>query len=484
MADTANMGLARPASGSAAWNGPLNDNFATVDLHDHSTGKGVPVPTSGLNINANLPFGSNRATGLRAMVFSGATSESSVQDYSVYTSGGNLYYKPSGAAAVQITSGSALNGVASTKGFGTGYDNTTVTVSYDSSEVHYIFKSALPDDTNLTNLANIVGKQLRAYGTTAGVIIDSTSASSNFRMGTAASGGNLIWSAGTSDYAGAFTEANANIMEMSPAGNVGIGTAGTGTSDRFTVRHISSTTSAIQTVSKFTSASTGTVSGAFGGRLRLAMELSTGTETETNDIEWRRDSDARTHFRFRAYEASALAECLRLGALNSPVEINMTGAEAIKIPANTNIVVASDSTCNIGTATEKFLNINADNVVAGDLTSGLVTPSTALDLATIHGFKHLVAWGKFDGAGATVTSVHYNIAGIVRNSAGNYTITLDVGCNQADAVQVTLRSAVGFVYADFASDTTITVNCYDQDGTTAADKQFSLAVLGRPAGTP
>jgi hypothetical protein len=31
----------------------VNAAFETVDAHDHTTGKGVQVPTAGININAN-----------------------------------------------------------------------------------------------------------------------------------------------------------------------------------------------------------------------------------------------------------------------------------------------------------------------------------------------------------------------------------------------------------------------------------------------
>jgi hypothetical protein len=46
-----------------------NTAFTTVDSHDHTTGKGVPITPSAININADLEFNSNDATELRSTRF-------------------------------------------------------------------------------------------------------------------------------------------------------------------------------------------------------------------------------------------------------------------------------------------------------------------------------------------------------------------------------------------------------------------------------
>lgn len=477
------MSLARPASGSAAWDGPLNDNFSTVDLHDHSSGKGVRVPTSGLNINANLPFGSNRATGLRALVFSGATSESAVQDYSIYTSSGNLYYKKAGFTAVQITSDGGLNGVASTKGFGTGYDNTSTAVAaFDSGNAHFVFRSTADDGTaNLTNLARTVAHQHRAYGTTAGIIIDSTSASSNFRIGTAANGGNLVISAGATVYTGHLTT-TPNILEVSPGGNVGVGTAGTGTSDRFNVYREVSSTNAVQNIVNYAASSTGTTASGFGGRMVLRLKLGAGAVTEVNRIDWRLDGTTQSHFRFSAYESSALAEALRLGARNSPVEINMAATEAIKLPASTNIVAASASSCSIGSPGTPFASVSADNVFAGSISAGLQAPASATALATRHGYNCILAWGQIDSTGAAAAT-HYNIASSSKTATGTYEVVLDTAVNTASVILVTAEDTARMVRCNWTDTTHITVGIKNDAGTDT-DSDFHFLIVGRPSGTP
>lgn len=55
---TPNMNLTLPFIGGDFnnWGSELNGDLSAIDLHDHTTGKGVKVPTAGLNINADLSF--------------------------------------------------------------------------------------------------------------------------------------------------------------------------------------------------------------------------------------------------------------------------------------------------------------------------------------------------------------------------------------------------------------------------------------------
>ena len=61
---TAAMGLTLPVVGvtpGATAGTNIVDNFNIIDVHDHSSGKGVQVPAAGLNINAALSFGNQKA---------------------------------------------------------------------------------------------------------------------------------------------------------------------------------------------------------------------------------------------------------------------------------------------------------------------------------------------------------------------------------------------------------------------------------------
>lgn len=87
-----------------------NAAFESIDTHDHSSGKGVQIPVAGLNINADLSFGSNRASDLlstkytsQVAALSGASNVNSVS-----VAGGNLYYTNSSGTAIQLTSGGSI----------------------------------------------------------------------------------------------------------------------------------------------------------------------------------------------------------------------------------------------------------------------------------------------------------------------------------------------------------------------------------------
>lgn len=92
--------------------GTLNNvAFTAIDTHDHTSGKGVQVPTSGININATLQFNSNAATELTYLGLEAQSSPPS-DNLSVYVDNSNdLYFKNVSGTSVQITSGSAIAAV-------------------------------------------------------------------------------------------------------------------------------------------------------------------------------------------------------------------------------------------------------------------------------------------------------------------------------------------------------------------------------------
>ena len=107
---TTNMSLNEPSVGTTAgptWATEVNENFTTIDQHDHTSGKGVQLTTSALNINADLEFNGNAATELKRLTIDSSATGSGT-NYSVYQSGGNLFWYNGSGQAVQITDGSAV----------------------------------------------------------------------------------------------------------------------------------------------------------------------------------------------------------------------------------------------------------------------------------------------------------------------------------------------------------------------------------------
>lgn len=114
---TPNMTLLLPTVSSTAgpdWAADLNGAFTMVDSHDHSSGKGVKVTPSGLNINADLAIGGNNLSAIRSLRLdnqAGALSGGS-DIRCIYSYGSDLYWNNGSGASVQITLGSALNNAA------------------------------------------------------------------------------------------------------------------------------------------------------------------------------------------------------------------------------------------------------------------------------------------------------------------------------------------------------------------------------------
>ena len=89
-----------------------NAAFSILDAHDHSSGNGVNITPSGLNINAALAFNGNNIT---TLVKLGMTSQSAALTGTNFLStvGGNMYFNDGSGNQIPITSG---GGVAGTPG--------------------------------------------------------------------------------------------------------------------------------------------------------------------------------------------------------------------------------------------------------------------------------------------------------------------------------------------------------------------------------
>lgn len=91
------------------WAEIINAAFEKLDLHDHSSGKGVKVTPAGMDINAELDFDDNNAANLKAAGLKAQSSVLTSNTGSLQRVGANLYWVSGAGSSVQLTSGSSLN---------------------------------------------------------------------------------------------------------------------------------------------------------------------------------------------------------------------------------------------------------------------------------------------------------------------------------------------------------------------------------------
>lgn len=145
MATTPNMNLLLPdptITPGPTYASENNDAFDTIDSHDHTEGKGVPIPSNAININNDLPFNGYNLTLIRATRFNSQTAVLSLPAdiNQLYVVNGNLVYNNNLGQPVQITSGAALDAT-SIGGFGGDYATSTALAFYTSADKTFTFWS-------------------------------------------------------------------------------------------------------------------------------------------------------------------------------------------------------------------------------------------------------------------------------------------------------------------------------------------------------
>ena len=160
-----NMGITLPTRGPAGaglWEDTIDANYALEDAHDHSTGKGVRVPSAGLNINADIPFSSLYApTQLHRVSFSsiagGALTGSHnkslfVSDGTGGLSANELYWRTNAGNNVKVTSGSSLN-ISLAGAIGGDYSSVGAQLNYDDTGKRYTLSEGTVDSNRWARLA-------------------------------------------------------------------------------------------------------------------------------------------------------------------------------------------------------------------------------------------------------------------------------------------------------------------------------------------
>lgn len=92
------------------WAEQLNTVFEVVDEHDHTSGKGKQIPTSGININANLSFEGYKPYNLLSVQLNSNSSSLSGASHanSVFVQSNNLWFTNGSGTAIQLTSGGSI----------------------------------------------------------------------------------------------------------------------------------------------------------------------------------------------------------------------------------------------------------------------------------------------------------------------------------------------------------------------------------------
>lgn len=91
------------------WATLLNAALELIDEHDHSTGKGNKIGTSGINIADTFELNNNKLTEAQVVALQNLGAAQTSDTGSLQRVGTNLYWINSAGTAVQITSGTGLN---------------------------------------------------------------------------------------------------------------------------------------------------------------------------------------------------------------------------------------------------------------------------------------------------------------------------------------------------------------------------------------
>jgi hypothetical protein len=141
-----NMNLVLPTVSQTPgpqWASIINSDLTLIDQHDHTSNKGLPVPTAGLNINDELKFNNTTPNGLPAtgLSYLGLISpQSPPAPARVFSdAAGDFYYRNTAGVDVQLTVG---NNPAGTPGSISGLPFGTASASYDNSTGTFIWQKA------------------------------------------------------------------------------------------------------------------------------------------------------------------------------------------------------------------------------------------------------------------------------------------------------------------------------------------------------
>lgn len=170
---SANMGLTIPGVGVTSgpqWASDLNTSLNVIDLHDHSSGKGVQITPSGFNFSSDLACQSHNITGARSLRLqpyanSGSFNATASDIGALFEIAPDLYYRDGNGNSIQITSGGFVNaGAGSITGL-SGYPNASA--SYNGAQGTFIWQQAVSTAAH-TDAGSVIIRYAGSYPTPSG----------------------------------------------------------------------------------------------------------------------------------------------------------------------------------------------------------------------------------------------------------------------------------------------------------------------------
>jgi hypothetical protein len=204
----------------------VNQNFFTLDGHTHAPGFGVPVPTSGININADLGFAGFNATSLRSTRYTPITLASLVAaDVGcLIVSGVDLYYVDRNGSQIRLTS---AGGIAGTPGSISGLASPAA-VSYTPASKLFTFTSSSGFVANMSTGPISIGEATVSGGFAATLKVPGALASSyNLTLPAALPGATKILTLDGTGAIGATYDLDNTTLQVS-AGLLGVKNGGIG----------------------------------------------------------------------------------------------------------------------------------------------------------------------------------------------------------------------------------------------------------------
>lgn len=134
------------------WENNLNSSLSLIDLHDHSSGKGVPLTPSSLNINADFPLNTNNLTLTRSVRFTPQSAALAlVTDIGcLYEAGVDLYYNDGSGNQIRLTQSGSIVGTA---GSITGLPSGTASAAFAAGV--FTFQASTATGANIDGASHI-----------------------------------------------------------------------------------------------------------------------------------------------------------------------------------------------------------------------------------------------------------------------------------------------------------------------------------------